>query len=47
MDEGGSKTERLLFALPCIFLLTFYFICVIVINMNNEGQAYHGKLTIY
>ena len=26
----GSKTERLLFALPCIFLLTFYFISVII-----------------
>ena len=31
MDEGGSKTERLLFALPCIFLLTFCFISVIVL----------------
>ena len=30
LNTHGSKTERLLIALPCIFLLTFYFISVLI-----------------
>ena len=39
MDEGGVKTERSLFALPCILVLTNCFLSGIVVYGMGRGRG--------